>query len=87
LNQDHEFRDRELAIGARRLQHQEKLAQAQLQQQLAIVQRKSEGADLLALMKAYREDGCKPSIARRKAKNVLAGRESDEDEDGVLPPL
>jgi hypothetical protein len=30
----------------------------------------------------------KPSLARRKTKNVLAGREADEDEDGVnvLPP-
>jgi hypothetical protein len=36
LNQDREFKDRELAIADRRLQ-EEKFAQAQLDQQLAIV--------------------------------------------------
>jgi aryl carrier-like protein len=76
LAQDREFRDRDRDMADRRLRQEQELANRQFE----MVQRKLDSAELLELIKAYREDGCKPSLARRKAKNVLAGRESDEDE-------
>jgi hypothetical protein len=76
LAQDREFRDCDRDMADRRLRQEQELANMQFE----MVQRKLDSAELLELIKAYREDRCKPSLARRKAKNVLAGRESDEDE-------